>query len=103
MADVAPAATAFWNRRFEWSCPVIGGWSASEQKGPICLEWVRETGRNLAPYTVGTHCVEIAPGLPETRQEVELAFGDHRTKLRALKKKWDPDEVFRLFRLYYPL
>ena len=26
LGDVSPNTTAFWNRGFEWNCPVIGGW-----------------------------------------------------------------------------
>ncbi len=100
VADVAASATAFWNRSFEWNCPVIGGWIGSEQKGQACLDWVRQTARQLGPYVAGTYCVEIAPGLPETRQEVEQALGGNLDKLRALKKRWDPNQ---LFRQYYPL
>jgi hypothetical protein len=46
------------------------------------------------------YAVEITRGLPETATEVGQAFGGNLARLRALKKKWDPDH---LLRLYYPL
>jgi hypothetical protein len=100
LADVAPAATAFWNRDFEWNCPVIGAWHGLDGEQEACTNWVRETVQLLAPYTVGTYSVEVAPGLPETAREVEQAFGGNLPRLRELKRRWDPDN---LLRLYYPL
>jgi FAD/FMN-containing dehydrogenase len=100
LAKVPPTATAFWNRGFEWNCPLVGAWFGPEEKGQACMTWVRQAARRLAPYAAGTYAVEIVPGLPETATEVQQAFGGNLARLRALKKKWDPD---RLLRLYYPL
>jgi hypothetical protein len=100
LGDVSPTATAFWNRGFEWSCPVIGGWIGLDGEREACANWVRQTVQLLAPYTVGMYSVEITPGLPETAKEVEQAFGGNLAKLRRLKRKRDPDN---LFRLYYPI
>lgn len=99
-ADVAPDATAFWNRGFEWNCPLIGASLARENKRDACTNWVRQTAQMLAPVTAGLYSVEVIPGLTETPAEVELAFGKNLPRLRALKKKWDPHQMFRL---YYPL
>jgi hypothetical protein len=100
VGDVASTATAFWNRSFEWNCPVIGVWSESDGLRHECTAWVRHTVQMLAPCIAGMYSVEITPGLPETAREVELAFGDNFGKLRVLKRRWDPDN---LFRHYYPL
>jgi hypothetical protein len=100
LSDVAPTATAFWNRSFEWNCPVIGPWIGLDGKREECTAWVRQIMQVLAPYSVGAYSVEIVPGLPETVSEVEQAYGGNLNRLRELKRKWDPDQRFRL---YYPL
>jgi FAD/FMN-containing dehydrogenase len=100
VGDVAPTATAFRNRSFEWNCPLIGAWHEPDGTRDACTAWVRQTVQMLAPCVAGTYCVEITPGLPETAGEVELAFGDNLDRLQALKCRWDPDN---LFRHYYPL
>jgi FAD/FMN-containing dehydrogenase len=100
VADVAPTATAFWTRDFEWNCPLIGAWYGPDGPRDACSAWVRHTAGLLAPYTAGMYSVEITPGLPETAREVELAFGANIGPLRELKRARDPDNVFRL---YYPL
>ncbi len=50
--------------------------------------------QDLAPYTVGAYSMEGAPGLPETAAEMELAFGGNLPRLRELKKKWAPQNLF---------
>jgi len=100
LADVAPNATTFWNRDFEWNCPIIGAWIGPNGESGACTDWVRQTMQILAPYTVGTYSVEISPGLPETAKEVEQAYGGNLARLQALKRKWDPDN---LFRCYFPV
>jgi hypothetical protein len=100
LTDCPPTSSAFWNRNFEWNCPVIGGWIGGEDDRTACTAWVRQTVKFLVPYTLGTYSVEITPGLPETVQEVEQAFGGNLPRLRMLKRKWDPES---LFRLYYPI
>jgi FAD/FMN-containing dehydrogenase len=100
LSDVAPTATAFWNRDFEWNCPIIGAWVGPDGEREECTDWVRQTMQVLAPYTVGAYSVEISPGLPETAKEVEQAFGGNLARLQALKRKWDPDN---LFHRYYPV
>ena len=100
MGDVAPDATGFWNRGMQWNCPIIGAWTDTEKHREACTEWVRQTKRSIGPYVAGTYCVEILPGLPETAAEVREAFGANLPRLQKLKRKWDPERVFRS---YYPI
>lgn len=100
VGDVAPTDTAFWNRDFEWSVPLIGAWIGPDGPRAQCADWIDRIMQTLEPYVVGMYSTEIQPGRPETAREVELAFGGNLPKLKALRAKWDPDPVFRL---YYPL
>ena len=84
----------------QWNCPIIGEWTNTNNRRDACIDWVRQTKQRLEPYIVGTYCVEISPGLPETASEVQQAFGANLLKLQTLKRKWDLDE---LFRSYYPI
>jgi len=54
----------------------------------------------LAPSSTGVYSVELRPGFPETRAEVDAAFGGNLPRLRALKGVSDPDGVLGS---YYPL
>lgn len=101
LSRVAPAATSFFCRDFEWNAPIIGAWEGIEP--PLrepCKEWVRRVWDTHGDAIVGTYSTEIRPGTPEAENLVALAFGENLPRLRELKSRWDPDN---LFRKYYPL
>lgn len=100
VGNVEPTETAFWNRGFEWSVVITGAWFGPKGEREACTEWARKTVREMKPYIEGTYVVDVRPGFPETQQEVEMAFGGNLGKLKSLKKKWDPDNILRL---YYPI
>ena len=100
VGDVEPTATAFWNRGFEWNFVVSGVWFGPKGERKECTEWVRKTVQAMQPYIEGTYVVDVRPGFPETQKEVEMAFGGNLNKLKSLKKKWDPNNILRL---YYPI
>ena len=54
----------------------------------------------LAPASTGVYSVELRPGFPETRAEVDAAFGGNLPRLRVLKARVDPDDVLGS---YYPI
>jgi hypothetical protein len=92
LGDVSRTATAFWNRDFEWNCPIIAAWIGQQcEHAAACTSWGRHVTQILEPYTVGSYSVEITPGLPETNREVELAFGENLRRLQQLKQKYDPN------------
>ncbi|MGB2691076.1 MAG: FAD-dependent oxidoreductase [Thermodesulfobacteriota bacterium] len=100
VGDIEPTATAFWNRGFEWNFVVSGIWIGPKGEREACIKWVSKTVREMKPYIEGAYVVDVRPGFPETQKEVEMAFGSNLSKLRSLKKKWDPKNILRL---YYPI
>jgi FAD/FMN-containing dehydrogenase len=98
LADVADGATAFWGRGGEWNIPLNAIWSAADD-ADACYEWARETLAVLAADTIGVYSVEVRPGFPETNKEIEMAYGDNLSRLRALRKTYDPSGVL----VDYPL
>ncbi|MET0704949.1 MAG: FAD-binding protein [Mycobacterium sp.] len=89
LADVEDGATAFWGRGGEWNIPLNAIWSAADQ-ADACYEWARETLGVLAADTMGVYSVEVRPGFPETTKEIEMAYGDNLSRLRALRRTYDP-------------
>jgi FAD/FMN-containing dehydrogenase len=59
------------------------------------LTWARELVHTLHPHTVGTY-LNFPGMLEEGERQLQAAFGDHFERLRELKQRWDPDNVFRL-------
>jgi hypothetical protein len=101
LSAVTPGQTAFFCRDFEWNAPIIGAWEGIDSpEGEPCREWVRRVWDAHGDTIVGTYSTEIRPGTPLTDQLVGLAFGGNLSRLRELKSRWDPAN---LFRKYYPL
>ena len=95
IARVAPGATAFWNRAVQYSMHIYGEWKpdADHDTAERNKEWVRGTYQKLDPLTHGRY-VNIAD--VEDHNVVASAYGDNYARLAALKKRYDPGNLFRL-------
>jgi FAD/FMN-containing dehydrogenase len=60
------------------------------------MAWARSTAASLEPFSLrGGGYLNYAPA-DETASRVELAFGPERfARLQAVKRRWDPDNLFR--------
>ena len=61
---------------------------------PACREWVRDTAAELMPYALtGRYVNDVA----EAGTDLRSVYGEAKfDRLVALKREWDPDNVFRL-------
>jgi FAD/FMN-containing dehydrogenase len=90
-----PDATAVSDRerRFGFQVNITAAWPPRDQDGERHTAWVREGWDLLRPYAAGVYANflsdEDAPG-------VEEAYGDRLVRLRALKDRYDPTNMFRL-------
>ena len=92
-AKVAPDATAF---------PCRGGlhvgiyalWKPGESDEPN-VTWVRNTWKRIQPFAAGGLYVNEI-GEDDGRDRVKQAYGVNYTRLAAIKKKYDPTNLFRL-------
>jgi FAD/FMN-containing dehydrogenase len=92
---VARDATAFWNRDAHSTLIVQAYWddprdaAASEAH----LRWARGTFDRLSPHTKGFYVNTLA--LDDANQRVRASYGDNYARLVALKRKYDPTNLFR--------
>jgi FAD/FMN-containing dehydrogenase len=98
LADVSDTSTAFWGRSGEWNIPLNAIWSDAKN-ADACHFWARQTLSELAADTIGVYSVEVRPGFPETEREVEMAFGANLTRLRTLRRRFDPTGVLGTYPL----
>lgn len=91
IARADPDATAFPHRDATVSFTVAPKWTdPSDDEGMI--GWAREFFEATAPYTSDDVYVNY---LSEDEQNrAKAAYGDHYERLRALKKEWDPKNLF---------
>ncbi len=89
---VDPKATAFPHRDRPYSFHILAGWTDSEEDGRV-MEWVRSFHDAMSQFSRPGVYVNL---LSEDESErIIEAFGENYERLRELKRKWDPTNLFR--------
>ncbi len=90
---VPSTATAYPHREPGFNLLLISQWSdpAQTQAG---IAWARETFDALAPYMADRSYTNYLPA--DDYDRVRQAFGPNYERLAALKRRYDPDNLFRL-------
>jgi FAD/FMN-containing dehydrogenase len=90
---VKPEATAYWHREARYSVLMAAFWDdAAVADG--ARRWTREGWARLEPMTDGFYVNLMAADDSERR--VRTAYGANLGRLAALKKQYDPTNLFRL-------
>ena len=92
-AKVAPDATAF-PCRGGLHVGIYGLWKPGEPDEPN-VTWVRNTWERIQPFAAGGLYVNEI-GEDDGRDRVKQAYGINYARLAAIKKKYDPTNLFRL-------
>jgi FAD/FMN-containing dehydrogenase len=92
-AKVAPDATAF-PCRGGLHVGIYGLWKPGEPDEPN-VTWVRNTWERIQPFAAGGLYVNEI-GEDDGRDRVKQAYGVNYARLAAIKKKYDPTNLFRL-------
>jgi len=93
-ARVPATETAFSARRAQWDFDAIGQWAEGSQSATH-IAWVRDTWSRVESHLKGSVYINhvAADDLPE---KVRASFGDNYQRLRQLKAKFDPTNLFRV-------
>ena len=88
-----PDATAYSHRNAIYVCNVHGRWeTAAEDKK--CIDWARGFFRDAAPYATGGVYVNFLTD--DEPDRIKAAYGPGYDRLAVVKKKYDPDNLFRM-------
>jgi hypothetical protein len=93
LTRVSPDATAFPHRYPQWYFDITAQWidPADTAKN---LEWVQACWRDTARFTRGTWVSWL--DTDDRSDRVKMAYGPNFERLAALKRKYDPENMFRL-------
>ncbi len=87
--------TAFGDRSAPYLIGIEANWERP-QDDAACIEWGREVFRALEPFSSDREYFNF-PGLyEEGDQSVRNTFGANLGRLQSVKRKYDPDNLFRL-------
>ncbi len=92
-ARIDPTATAFAHRKDQWDSDIISQWTdaADDEKN---IAWARNFWKEIEPFTKGVYVNHL--DADDGNDRVKTAYGNNYIKLREIKKKYDPDNFFRL-------
>ncbi len=90
---VAPTATAFPHRSPGYNLVILGQWTDPSETDD-CVAWVRETFDALGPYMADEVYVNYLGA--EEADRVRTAYGPNYERLVELKRRYDPENLFRL-------
>jgi FAD/FMN-containing dehydrogenase len=94
ISRVSPAATAYFNRGASHNIGVVDAWRMPSADVDRRTGWVRDTWSRIEPMTRGQYVNLAATDDRESR--VHAAYGDNYPRLAAIKKRYDPNNLFRL-------
>lgn len=93
MARVKPSATAFVARDARYIMNVHGRWPHAGEDDRV-RAWARQVFDDVSPYATGSGYVNF---LTEDESErVAASYGGNYRRLQAVKRRFDPDNLFRM-------
>lgn len=99
MARVPSDQTAFAHRNASFALNIVGTWDAPEFDDAN-VGWVRGSWENLGRWTDGVYVNFLGA---EGNDRIRAAYGETAyARLAQLKRRYDPDNVFRLNQNIHP-
>jgi len=93
---IGRADTAYAERAAKWMSSIDGSWD-SAAVNDTHIEWVRESFKQIAPYSTGTTYTNFTGQAEElTTTLATTAYGVNMVRLRLIKSQYDPGNFFRL-------
>ncbi|HEY7621116.1 MAG TPA: alpha/beta fold hydrolase [Solirubrobacteraceae bacterium] len=85
---------AIGNRDAQFVFGVIGMWPPDEPRADAFRRWVRAAGARAQPFSTGATYINFQTA-DEGDERVRATYGANLGRLARIKRKYDPDNVFR--------
>ena len=92
ISRVDSTAMAFPHRAGAYGFHIFAGWTNSSADASV-MEWVRTFNKDLARFSNGGVYVNLLA--EDEKDRIKAAYGSNYDKLTELKRKWDPNNLFR--------
>jgi FAD/FMN-containing dehydrogenase len=92
---VGSADTAFPHRRPGYNFLIVSQWMDPAESA-VNIAWARETYAAMQPYFASGRYVNYLGEDEEGADPVEAAYGANYTRLRVIKAKYDPANIFHM-------
>jgi FAD/FMN-containing dehydrogenase len=93
----APDDGCVGNRDARFVTGVKAMWDPGKRHVASLKEWIREAGRRIRPYTTGATYINFQMD-DEDEAQVRATYGGNFERLLAIKRKYDPQNLFRVNR-----
>jgi FAD/FMN-containing dehydrogenase len=93
MARVKPTDTAFVGRDAQYIMNVHGRWSDPKDDARV-RQWARDVFVASAPHATGSGYVNFLT--EDEGARVEASYGENYARLQRAKRRFDPDNLFRM-------
>jgi hypothetical protein len=85
--------SAFAHRHAAWMCDILAAWQSPSANADAHIGWARDLWLALDRSSTGSYVNHLSDNEIDDRRGYTNI---QRTRLAALKARWDPDNVFRL-------
>jgi FAD/FMN-containing dehydrogenase len=85
-------AAAFGQRGEHLTVEIVAGWKPDGDDGAAHRGWAHDLWRSLAPFASPGGYANLLG--PDDREQAAAAYGGNAARLRALKRRFDPEGVF---------
>jgi FAD/FMN-containing dehydrogenase len=90
--QLPPDSTAFGLRREHLLVEIIASWDPAGDNGSAHKRWAWDLSQALAPMSLPGGYPSLLG--PHAQDQIAQAYGDNLTRLRAVKRRFDPDGFF---------
>ncbi len=93
VAKPSSSATAFPHRNAAYSLHIFPGWNDGAEDAKI-IDWAKKFHKKVEAESTGGVYVNLLAH--DEKERVRAAYGENYERLKKLKKKWDPKNLFRM-------
>jgi len=93
MSRISPTATAFYKRELPYMLGIEANWTKRED-APANIKWANDVIKDMQKFTSGGSYLNF-PGFVEEKEALlQGSYGPNLSRLREIKAKYDPSNLF---------